>query len=1302
MSNTDLFDEQPTPTTRQPLLLLLWPRSLQYQLAFLFSIVIAVLLLVWSWFNAAAQRETAIQMLESTTTTQAEMLEEMVLRVLPYGEDSLPFTLRSFLEVSLVERVDVLNENGGWITGMTHNGPAERQPNIDVERLQQADVTLVERRPNELVIWHRLVSEKPKGWVRLSVSSDSVISPVEAAISRSTLVSLVFASIAIVLVTLFLRRTLRDLNRAADFAGRMSQNLGQQLPTLVSCSELQNIISQLNWASLSLYDQHLTSLNLANNTAVTLSGNPDGVVAFDLFGNVLAINPAAERLLGITRQQALGIAIIELLIPSADRDADCHNLMDHLRARFEHTLGTRLRLQLAQHSAQATDPTFPAEITFSRHEENDQVRFVASFRDISVELEAQQALEKSERRHRQVLADLRELVFRADSNLNWTLLNPAWKKFSGIEVKDSIGKSMLDLVHAEDRSRVAAELQKVLLGQIEMAEFELRFEHRSLPTRRCIMQIRATQSDEGHITGLGGIMFDDTARQQAERVLRDQLDFVKQLLDSVPNCIYVKDKAGRYLIANLAWEPTFGVRREECLGKTARDIFPYEQAHWDEQKDQLLIESGVEHRLETVFMDKQFKRHDMLVHKTLLRKSDGSISGILGVMTDLTEQKQAEHDILLAKDIAESANRAKGDFLSSISHEIRTPMQAIIGMTDLALETQLNEEQVEYITLIKQSSDTLLHLIDEILDFSSIDSGRLTFEETLFSVRDCLSLATRTILQPAKAKQLSLSMMCNDDVPDLLIGDSVRLRQILINLLTNAIKYTDSGHIHLQAQFLEQTGTDVILQFSVEDSGIGIAPEKQAMIFDAFTQVNSKSSVSGAGLGLALCTRLVGMMRGAIWVDSSEGQGSTFHFTVRLPLAHSMQELAVIAPALEHARALALHSQESSAHSMRTMLSSWRLDVDVAHNAASAKAMIEAANLAERPYRYIVMDDSVLLAEPENLSHLLKTTLHRSTQILLSTTGTTNAQAIANVYGVQLATTILAPIAPSELLDSLVRLSGADPAHIESYRQTIYTPHHMHVLLAEDNTVNLKLAQRVLTKIGHTYSSAMTGAEAVTLALSQHFDLILMDIEMPLLGGLEATRRIRQHEAMHGGHVPIIAMTAHALEGDRERCLASGMDDYIAKPLQIASLVTVLDRVMGVAHTLAPTNTQQIAANEAQPSEDLKLFNPQDLLFNLNGDQELAQSIIDLFLGEVDQDIARIDAAVNEGQIPSIQSAVHNLKGAVSNFGAQAVVEAARATEMSCRDGDLVGAKTNAEILIKMTRKLVQELGTFGATPLAA
>jgi len=667
------------------------------------------------------------------------------------------------------------------------------------------------------------------------------------------------------------------------------------------------------------------------------------------------------------------------------------------------------------------------------------------------------------------------------------------------------------------------------------------------------------------ITANEALLAEVAERQRIEEDLVDERNLFHALMESIPDVVYFEDTACRFTRINKAQAKLLGVKDpEEAIGKTDFDFFPAERAREFYASEQKLLQSGqpmIDHIQKVVTPDGQVQWHSAT--EAPIFDAQGKVSGLVGISRDITERKLAEVELQRTKEAAEAASHAKSEFLANMSHEIRTPMNGILGMTELALETELTHEQREFLQMVKTSGDSLLTVINDILDFSKIEAGKLELDPIEFKLRDNLNDTLKALAHRAHQKGLELACHVEPGIPKALVGDPGRLRQIIVNLVGNAIKFTQAGEVVVEvgAESHEQGATR--LHFAIRDTGIGIAAEKQKLVFEAFTQADGSTTrhYGGTGLGLSIASRLVEMMQGRIWVESEVGKGSTFHFTARFGEAKdTWTPLLAAEPAqLEDLSVLVVDDNATNRRILEEMLTSWRMKPALADSAQAALLALERAWESGKPFRLVLTDAHMPEADGFTLAERIKQHpyLAGATIMMLTSGGQRGDAARCRELGV--AAYLTKPVGQSELLDAILRVLGAGPQQMEL--PSLVTRHSLReerqglrILLAEDNTVNQRLATRLLEKRGHTVVVAGTGREAMGALERETFDLALMDVQMPDMDGFETTSAIRAKEKVTGKHLLIVAMTAHAMVGDRERCLAAGMDGYVSKPIKAQDL----------------------------------------------------------------------------------------------------------------------------------------------------
>jgi two-component system, sensor histidine kinase and response regulator len=911
---------------------------------------------------------------------------------------------------------------------------------------------------------------------------------------------------------------------------------------------------------------------------------------------------------------------------------------------------------------------------------------------LSLHEEAEQARRETQAIYKSLVESLPLNVFRKDLSGRFVDANQRFCDTLGKPLATILGKNDADFFPAEQVQKYRRDDSHVMETGEALEDIEAYIK----PTgeKLHVQVLKAPVRDaKGRIVGVQGMFWDVTERIRADEAARRSDARFRRVVQASLIGVMVADLDGRILDANDAFLRIVGYTRDDIASGRLRwdAITPLEHRPADGRAIEQLHATGTTSPWEKEYFHQDGHRVPILLGVTMLERGGSECTCFV---VDITEQKRTEQELKAAKEAADAANQAKSQFLANMSHEVRTPMNAIIGITELVLNTPLSAKQAEYLRMVMQSAESLLAVINDVLDFSKVESGKVELEHLPFSLRECLGDALKSLALRSHDKGLELALDVHPSVPDWLAGDSGRLRQIVINLVGNAIKFTREGEVVVAVHQLSHSNGSVEMQFCVADTGIGIPPDKLDKVFEAFEQADASTTrnFGGTGLGLAIVRRLVELMHGRVRVESKVGEGSQFYFTARLEICTEPppERQAPRRAALKGTRAIVVDDNATNRRIVEEVLASWELHPTSCAGAAEALQQLRTAFRTGKPFELLLSDVNM----PEIDGFMLLEQVRRDPSLadittILLTSGD-RAEDAARCQQLGVTQRLMKPIKQSELYEAILDALGIAPKKEEDAAESPALPatRPLRILLAEDSIVNQRLAVGLLERHGHRITIANNGRQAVDLAVQDGFDVILMDVQMPELDGLEATRLIREHERETGQHVPVIAMTAHALKGDRERCLGVGMDEYVAKPVRERQLLTALRNVLG--DEVPPPPPEEPTAEFPSAGADVIDWNA--ALKICAGDHALLRDLVQAFLEEHPRRIDEIRRAIDSADWELLHRAAHTIKGSMRYFGASAVFDRAFGLEQLAARQSLEGAEEIFALLKQELAKLLPHL----------
>lgn len=895
-----------------------------------------------------------------------------------------------------------------------------------------------------------------------------------------------------------------------------------------------------------------------------------------------------------------------------------------------------------------------AEIKCMYDEKGNPQELIGNWSDINDIKSKELALQTTYDQLELLMQSSSAVLFRTKTDEDFTLIDTTEnvQRVLGYSKEEMFEKKFwINNIHPDDATEVFKEMPALFETGFFACEF--RFKHKDGSWRWMHFETKCLFDKEGKPYELTGNWWDITKQRQSQENINAANERFELVSKATRDVIFDWN-----IVTDTVWASneifrSFGYTTETY----SADLSWWKEKIHPDDCDSVMNEltEGMKQKTESISRTYRFRKADgsyaiVFSRGYIVYSTKGHPVRWIGSIHDITVLKKTECELKKALIKSEDSAKAKSEFLANMSHEIRTPLNGIVGMTDLALETELTAEQRRYLETVKLSCDSLLTLINDILDFSKIEAGKLDLSPVNFSLRDEIPGFLSPLALKASLKKLEMVFYLEKNVPDSLFADMHRFQQIITNLVSNAIKFTERGEVVLKAQLESADEDEAVLLFSVTDTGIGIPADKLDSVFEDFTQADGSTTrkYGGTGLGLAITKRLVTMMDGKIWAESTEKKGSVFYFTIKVKLQESNKKQRFIPlPVLDNTPVLVVEDNYSTSNCITKILENFNMKPVAVANGENAIGELKRAAYLGKPYPVVLMDIS-LSGEMNGFEAAERIKQDKDLAdtkiIVISMSQKLSDRERFALLGVH--QYFSKPFSQSDLLDSIQNIL---PASDKTIYKTLQNNTHKamslmsnntntyKILLAEDNLVNQEVAASMLSKKGHTIVIANNGAEAAALYNTEAFDLVLMDVQMPMLNGYEATARIRDIENVTGNYTPIIGLTANAMKGDREKCLEAGMDDYVSKPIKLNDLFAAIDRIK------EKINKDNIM--EKQPPENLPLVNLDTILENLDWDYEVLESILEKFDSTVIAYMTSIETNAKKGNVSEIISLAHTLKG---------------------------------------------------------
>lgn len=970
----------------------------------------------------------------------------------------------------------------------------------------------------------------------------------------------------------------------------------------------------------------------------TLDGTNYAIVSTDANGVITVFNRGAEEMLGYSAAEMVGRNTADFYHDPEDLAARAREtsmeLGEHLLPGFGSIVArarrgmTDERRCLFRHQDGSAIPV-TLDTTPMRTLPGTIIGYLGIARDISVRLRAQAAAEEANQERRSMMEAMPDIIIMTSAAGELKRWNSRLETMTSLHVSQLKDLSIQAIFRATDTVSLHEFLAKVVRDGSGSLEVEILNVEGAPVTHH--FSAAPLLGGDGHLVGITGVLRDITNAKRIERELRSSESRLRLIASNAPIGIFLLDAQGRCTYSNPRWREVIGISTGEAGSADWQHAIHPEDQEWFPAKWQALLAQEMDSLPEFRCCHEDGSVCIVRLHVTPVLTADGTTAGWVGVVEDVTVQQELYGKMEEAKASAEEANLAKGMFLANMSHEIRTPLNGVIGMTGLLLDTELSPRQRDFAEITNRSAESLLHLLNDLLDLSKVEAGMLELEEIDFDLRSVVEQSVRIHAAKASAQKLTIASIVSPDVPTLVQGDPSRLEQVLINLVGNAIKFTSEGEVTLRVEKAMQGGRSQGLRFQVIDTGIGISAEGQKRLFTAFMQEDGSTTrrFGGTGLGLAISRRIIEQMGGEISVSSELGRGSTFAFSV--PMMAASQQPATH-PEIHRLGlcAMVLDENATVSESIASMLESWGVETRIVP--AEAEILSECGKCSRDRCDLVLFSPSEIEGSAGMFIERCRTHPRLAEAKFVIIRSIEDCETMPSHGGSELLPELRKPVGHSALYNTLVDCFQLQPpSETSTESKNLVSTGGLSVLVAEDNPVNLMVITHLLQRGGHQITSAADGKEAVTLASHGGFDVVLMDCEMPHMSGYAAAEELRRR----GTQVPIIALTANSMEGDRERCLAAGMQDYLSKPVRSAELERVLTKIGAPpGHHLDLTVVEEL--RQIREPDGTALFDQLVGLFQKNSPVLLSKA----------------RSSVSEADFAGLRRSVHTLKGSCSTFGA--------------------------------------------------